>query len=50
MLSDTDIQEIIKKYENKFGMSSEEFTRKWKADEVPDTFETNDWAILLSID
>ena len=34
-------------YEEMFGMSSEDFLKRWEADTVPDTFETNSWAMLL---
>ena len=37
----------IRQYEEKFGMTSEEFHRRWLEGTVPDTYETNSWAILL---
>jgi hypothetical protein len=38
---------IIQGYEAQFGMTSEEFRRRWIEGTVPDTFETNDWVMLL---
>ena len=43
----SEVRHIIAAYEAKYGMSSEEFLRQWEAGTVPDTYETNDWAILL---
>jgi hypothetical protein len=37
----------ISALETKYGMSSEEFLHKWRAGEMPDTFETNYWAYAL---
>lgn len=37
----------VRHYEEIFEMSSEEFLKRWEADTVPDTFETNSWAMLL---
>lgn len=48
ILTEEDIQQIIIGYEQKYGMSSEEFLKKWAADAVPDTYETMKWMILLT--
>ena len=37
----------IRQYEAQFGMTSEEFLKRWEAGTAPDTFETNSWAIWL---
>ena len=46
-LNDADIEEIIKGYEQQFGMSSAEFQKRWIKGQMPDTFDTMAWAILL---
>jgi hypothetical protein len=48
ILSDEHRCQIIEQYEQQFGMTSEEFIERWKSGAMPDTFETNDWAILLT--
>lgn len=48
LLSEAEISAIIRQYEEEFGMTSEQFLALWEAGEAPDTFETNDWAILLA--
>jgi hypothetical protein len=48
IMSDEMLNAIIAGYEKQFGISSEVFLMKWKAGEMPDTFETNDWDILLN--
>jgi len=47
MLSQEDIEHQIAHYEQQFGMSSEEFSRRMREGTAPDTFETMDWMILL---
>ena len=47
LLSLDQVRRIIDAYEAKYGMSSEEFLRQWEAGTAPDTYETNDWAMLL---
>lgn len=47
IMSEAEIRRIIESYEEQFGMTSEDFLLQWEAGEAPDTFETNDWAILL---
>lgn len=42
-----EIREMRDYLEQKYGMSSEEFLRRWKLGEMPDNFETNYWAILV---
>jgi len=42
-----EIEEHIAAYEEMFGMSSDEFLRSVRDGTAPDTFETNDWRILL---
>jgi hypothetical protein len=37
----------IAAFEAQFGMSSEEFLKRWREDTIEDTFDTNVWAILL---
>lgn len=42
-----ELDERIKRYEEQFGMTSEEFLEKWNKGEAPDTFETMLWSTLL---
>ena len=48
LMVDYERRRIIEKYESQFGMSSEEFLRRWREGTMPDLFETNEWAILLT--
>ena len=41
-----ELQAKLAAYEKQFGMTTDEFLEKWKAGEMPDTFETNDWSII----
>jgi hypothetical protein len=47
ILTQAEVQAIIQGYEKQFGMTSEEFRKRWIEGTVPDTFETNDWVMLL---
>jgi hypothetical protein len=47
ILSKEEIQAQIYQYEQKFGLSSQEFIKKHQEGNVPDTFETMDWIMLL---
>lgn len=47
ILTDVDIGVMLDAYERRFGMASDEFYRRWKAGKLPDTWEFNDWAILV---
>ncbi len=40
-------KEMIRGYEEQFGIASEEFLKRWENGTAPDTFETNHWARLL---
>jgi hypothetical protein len=46
-MTKAEVLEIIRRYEAKYGISSEEFRKRWKAGTMEDSFDTNDWAILL---
>ena len=46
-LTDEDIRGMLSTYEARHVMKSDEFARRWAAAELPDTWEFNDWAILL---
>lgn len=46
-MSREEVLEIIARYEQQFGMTSEEFLRQWKVGTAPDLWETNSWAMLL---
>ncbi|MBC7813860.1 MAG: hypothetical protein H7175_22080 [Burkholderiales bacterium] len=48
VMTDEEIQRILKGYEQQFGMSSEEFLKKWAEDAVPDTADTMEWMIVAS--
>jgi hypothetical protein len=37
----------IAAFEAQFGMTSEEFLKRWREDTIEDSFETNYWANLL---
>jgi len=47
ILTRAEILAIIGEYENQFGMTSDEFRKRWQEGSVPDVFETNSWAMLL---
>jgi len=47
IISREELLALVHQYEEKFGMTSEEFLKRWEADAIPDTFETNDWAMIL---
>jgi len=47
VLTDEEIKAQISAYENKFGISSEEFLRRKRNGTADDTFETMDWTGLL---
>lgn len=38
------LREELKRYEERFGMTSEEFIRKWEAGEMEDNLVNNWWA------
>lgn len=44
IMSLEEIDSIVAHYEQKYGMSSEEFMQR---DDIPDTYETMDWQILI---
>ncbi len=46
-LSQDDIESQIAVYERQFGMTSDEFMQQVRDGDVPDTFETMAWTILL---
>jgi hypothetical protein len=39
----------VKGYEEKYGMTTEEFRKQWKDGTAPDTFETNAWNMLTDL-
>jgi hypothetical protein len=43
------LEDKIKAFETQFGMSSEEFMRRWMSFSIPETFETNYWAHLIQL-
>jgi hypothetical protein len=47
LIDEAELEAKIKRYEEQFGMSSEEFLQRWNAGDMPDTFETNAWSIIL---
>ena len=47
LLSEEEIQAQIAEYEEKFGMSSQEFLQQMQDGTAPDTFETMYWMGLL---
>ena len=42
-----EIEESIKRYEEKHGMLSDEFLQKLAAGNMPDTYDVADWQLLL---
>ncbi len=48
IMSQEEARALVKRYEQQFGMTSEEFLRQWKAGTAPDLWETNAWAMLLN--
>lgn len=47
ILTQDEIKHIIAGYEEQFGMTSDEFRKRWKDGTAPDVFETTEWAVLL---
>lgn len=46
-MTDAEVEAEIAGYEAMYGMSSEDFLEQCRLHTAPDTFETNDWRILL---
>lgn len=46
-MSDEDIAKVIAGYEEQYNMTSAEFKKMWELGTAPDTYETNDWYVLL---
>ena len=46
-LTRQDIEVMLLGYEARYGMASDEFAGRWAAGALPDTWEFNDWAMLL---
>ncbi len=41
---DKTVQDFVNEYEEKYGMTSDEFYDKWQRGEIDDTPEINEWA------
>jgi len=46
-LTAEELRDMIARFERQYGITSEEFKTRWENGDMPDTFETNFWAILL---
>ncbi len=46
-LTADELSEMLVRFERQYGMTSDEFKIRWEQGDMPDTFETNFWAILL---
>ncbi|PJF24818.1 MAG: hypothetical protein CUN53_15920 [Phototrophicales bacterium] len=43
------LEDKSKAFETQFGMTSEEFMRRWMSFSIPESFETNYWAHLIQL-